>query len=125
MDLGRSPDLQFVIGETNRERTVGRRFGQDSAEVGLELRSSVAKQVRCGGRKRERLGYKVIRRPDNRATVGHDDEFRATEPSGAKHRRLVTGRGIPDALASSAVLTEIRTAELGDGLDRRSRESVT
>ena len=45
-----SPDLELVIGETNRERAVGRCFGEDSAEVGLELRYSVAKQVGCGGR---------------------------------------------------------------------------
>jgi hypothetical protein len=55
-----SPDLELVVRETKGERAIGRGFGEYSAQVSLELRQPVAKQVRCRNRHRERLGDEVI-----------------------------------------------------------------
>ncbi len=55
---------------------------------------------------------------------GTTSRFQAGGPNVAKGRSFVPRRGIPDALASSSIITEIRTPQISDPLNRRSWESV-
>jgi hypothetical protein len=71
------------------------------------------------------VGHKVVGRSHDGAAVGNHDNFRAGEPGCSKDGGFVAGRGVPDALSSSTVFTEIATAKLVDiGHGRRRKVGI-
>jgi hypothetical protein len=121
---GDSPNFELVVGETESESAVRRGFREHSSEVSLELRQMFAEQMRCRGGVGEGVGHQVVGGPSDGTAVGNHDDFGAGEPGRSKDGSLVAGGGVPDALTSSTVFTEIPLAQGVDLGHGRRREVV-